>query len=126
MARIRIVAGWIVLVLVAGVMLLAGSGKLFGFAPEEVTKGLEESRLKDDMLLVGIAEVVSAILLLIPRTWSLGILLTSAFWGGAIVAHLAKDDSFAIPAMFLALAWVGSCLRNPEMLSSFVPKNKGA
>ena len=63
------ILGWVILVLVSGVMLLAGSGKVFGFAPEEIVKGLEESRLSDQIVLIGIAEMVSAIFLLIPRTY---------------------------------------------------------
>ena len=120
------IVGWVILVLVSGIMLLAGSGKVFGFAPEEVVKGLEESRLKDQMLLIGIAEMVSAIFLLIPRTWSIGILLTSAFWGGAIVSHMTKNDSYLVPAVLMVMTWAGTFLRNPESLTSFhTKKNVG-
>ena len=120
------IVGWVILVLVAGIMLLAGSGKVFGFAPEEVVKGLDESRLKDQMRLIGIAEMVSAILLLIPRTWSIGILLASSFWGGEIVSHMTKDDSYHVPAILLLMTWVGTFLRNPESLTSFHTKDKSS
>jgi len=119
------IVGWVILVLVSGVMLLAGSGKVFGFAPEEVVKGLEESRLSDQIMLIGIAEMVSAILLLVPRTWSIGILLTSAFWGGAIVSHMTKNDSYLVPAVLLAMTWAGTFLRSPEALASFRTKGIG-
>ncbi len=122
MKLVRLIGGWILLVLVGAVMLLAGSGKVFGFAPEEVVKGLEESNLSDQMMLIGIGEMVAAILLLIPRTWFIGILLTSAFWGGAIVAHMVKQDSYLVPAVLLGMSWIGTFLRNPESLSSFQTK----
>ncbi len=111
--------GW--MVLVAVIMLLAGSGKLFGFAPEMVVEQLEGFGLGDDLALIGLAEVASAILLLITRTSSLGVLMTSSFWGGAIVAHMAGDDyaGTAVPIVLLVLTWAGALLRHPEMLASF-------
>lgn len=110
------IVGWILLTLLCGVMILAGAGKVFGFAPEEVKKGLEESGLKDQMVLIGIGEIASAILLLLPWTWPIGVLLTSSFWGGAIVSHMTKGDSYLIPSVLLAIAWLGTWLRNPELL----------
>ena len=57
---------------------------------------------------------VSAILLLIPRTSSLGILLTSSFWGGAICAHMMQGDSYAFVAVLLVLRFSG-----PEVVARF-------
>lgn len=65
----------------------------------------------------GAGEVIAA-LLLIPRTSSLGLHLTSAFWGGAICMHLAKSESFAVPSVLL-LTWVGAWLRVPGAFASF-------
>lgn len=121
MGKYRQIAGWVVLVLVAIVMLFAGAGKLFGFAPQRVMEQLNSYGLDDEIVIVGLAEVVSAVMLVIPRTWSLGILVTSSFWGGAIVAHLTADDyaSTAAPVVLLILTWVGSWLRHPQTFSSF-------
>ncbi len=122
MSKYRHTAGRILMVLVAVIMLLAGSGKLFGFAPEMVVEQLEGFGLGNDLFLIGLAEVVSAILLLIPATSSLGILMTTAFWGGAIVAHMAGDDyaGTAVPVVLLALTWAGALLRYPQVFASFV------
>ncbi|MFW6106957.1 MAG: DoxX family protein [bacterium] len=121
MAQYRDAAGWIVLVLVAVVMLFAAAGKLFGFAPPMVMDQLTSYGLDDEILIIALAEAVSAVLLVTPRTWSLGILMSSAFWGGAIVAHLTGDDYFSAvaPVVLLVLTWAGSWLRHPETLSSF-------
>ena len=120
MAKYRCITGRILLTLVAVIMLMAGSGKLFGFAPEMVVEQMEGFGLGNDLFLVGLAEVASAILLLIPRTSSFGILMTSSFWGGAIVAHLAGDDyaGTAVPIVLLVLTWAGTVLRYPEMFVS--------
>ncbi len=121
MAKYRCTTGRLLLTLVAVIMLLAGSGKLFGFAPEMVVEQLEGFGLGNDLRLIGLAEVASALLLLIPWTSSFGILMTSSFWGGAIVAHLAGDDyaGTAVPLLLLVLTWAGTVLRYPQMLASF-------
>jgi len=120
-SKSRYVAGWIVLALVSVIMILAAGGKVFGYSPQEVKDQLESYGLKDELMLIATAEAVSAILLLIPRTWSLGVLLVSSYWGGAIVAHLTGNDhgSTVMPAVLLALTWIGSWLRHPQTLSSF-------
>lgn len=71
------------------------------------------------LTIIGIGELVSAILYLIPRTSSLGVLLLSAHMGGAIVIHMSNGEPFIFPAVLLLLVWVGNYLRNTEMLSSF-------
>ena len=64
-------------------------------------------------------EIISAILLLIPRTTSLGILLTSAFWSGAICFHMTHGQPFTLPSVLLALSWIGAYLPEPLTLASF-------
>lgn len=70
--------------------------------------------------LVATLEILSAILFLYPRTRSFGVLLFSAFLGGAICAHVQMGElPKAIgPALFLTLAWTGTWLRHPQMLWS--------
>lgn len=107
--------------LVAGIMVLAGSAKVFGlFPPEEVAKlGLSLS-----IQVIGIGELASAVLLLIPRTSSLGLLLTSAFWGGAICLHISKAEPFVVQSAFLLVTWVGGYLRVPGAFGSFTARGK--
>jgi hypothetical protein len=68
---------------------------------------------------IGAGELVSAILLLVPRTASLGVLLTSGFWGGAICLHLSKGEPFVLQSVLLLLTWVGAYLRVPGTFASF-------
>ena len=117
------IVGWIILALVCAIMIYSGTGKLFGFAPAYMAEGLQQSGLSEETLLIGAAEMISAILLLIPRTSSVGILLVSSFWGGAIVSHMSKNDGYVIPAVLLVMCWAGAFLRNSDVLSSFTKKN---
>ena len=74
--------------------------------------------------MIGAGELASAILLLIPRTSSLGLLLTSGFWGGAICLHMSKPgESFVMQSVFLLVTWVGGYLRVPGAFGSFTVRS---
>ena len=112
----KMIGGWVLHGLIAGMMILAGSAKVFGlFPPEEVAK----LGLSVPIQVIGAGELVSAILLLIPRTSSLGLLLTSGFWGGAVCLHMSKAEPFVIQSVFLLVTWVGGYLRIPGAFGSF-------
>lgn len=53
--------------------------------------------------LLGIIELASAILFLIPRTGVLGLLLLSSYLGGAIATHLQHGQSIIFPMAIEAL-----------------------
>jgi DoxX-like family len=113
----KTIAGWVLHGLVGGAMLLAGSAKVLGlFPPEQV----EKLGLSVPIQVIGAGELVSAILLLVPRTASLGVLLTSGFWGGAICLHMSKGEPFVLQSVFLLLNWMGAFLRVPGAFASFV------
>ena len=112
----KTVAGWVLHGLVAGIVPLAGSAKVLGlFPPEQV----EKLGLSVPIQVIGAGELVSAILLLVPRTASLGVLLTSGFWGGAICLHMSKGEPFVLQSASLLLTWVGAYLRVPGTFASF-------
>ena len=112
----KTITGWVLHGVVGGIMLLAGSAKVLGlFPPEEVAK----LGLSVPIQVIGAGELVSAILLLVPRTASLGVLLTSGFWGGAICLHMSKGELFVLQSVFLLLTWVGAYLRVPGTFASF-------
>ena len=112
----KTITGWVLHGLVGGIMLLAASAKVLGlFPPEQV----EKLGLSVPIQVIGVGELVSAILLLVPRTASLGVLLTSGFWGGAICLHMSKGEPFVVQSVFLLLTWVGAHLRVPGTFASF-------
>lgn len=117
----KAVAGWVLHGLIAGMMILAGSAKVLGFfPPEEVAK----MGLSLPIEVIGIGEIASAILLLIPRTSSLGLLLTSGFWGGAICLHMSKGEPFVLQSALLLFTWVGGYLRVPGAFGSFTARRQ--
>ena len=116
----KTIAGWVLHGLVGGIMLLAGSAKVVGLFPAEQ---VEKLGLSVPIQVIGAGELVSALLLLIPRTASLGVLLTSGFWGGAICLHMSKGEPFVLQCVFLVLTWVGAYLRVPGTFASFAVRS---
>jgi hypothetical protein len=119
LAKVKTVGGWVLHVGIGGLMIFAGSGKLFGFAPPEVVETLQKGGLGEQIRLIGAGELITAVLLLVPRTSSLGVLLTSGFWGGVICFHMAHGESYLFPSVLLVLTWVGAYLRTPATFASF-------
>jgi|SRR5579863_2544269 len=114
----RRIAGNILIFLVV-VLLAASAGAKFAHVPKVVEQmglaGIEGWRLT----FVALLEVASAILFLIPVTRSAGLLLVSAFMGGAIATHLEHGQAIIQPGIFLALLWLGAWLRHPQILWSW-------
>jgi hypothetical protein len=93
----------------------------------------------EKLYFIAAIELLTAVLFFVRSTRSVGLLLVSSYFGGAIAAHLANHP-FAgggpflafnashhylgtLPAMlFLACAWIGVWLGNPESLWSFAER----
>ncbi len=91
--------------IVSGVFTIVGN--------EMVNAVFESVNLTYMQVPIGIGKIVSAILFLIPATFLIGVLLLSAFWGGAIVTHLALGDPIWLQAGLLVLTWIILALRKP-------------
>jgi len=118
--------------LIAGNVLLYSLGALLiGSAVAKVAQipklvenfrvlGYEGSRLTS----IAMLEAICATLFLLPRTRSLGLLLVSAYLGGAMAVHVAHGQSEAlVPAMLLGIIWLAAWLRHPEMLFGMTRSN---
>ena len=113
------IAGLVLHILIAALLIFASYGKLFGTPPPEVLESLKKTGLDGQLKLIGTGELITAILLVVPWTASLGVLVASGFWGGTIVTHMGLHDSYVFQSAMLVLTWVGALLRLPEMFSSF-------
>jgi len=112
------ITGLVLHILIAALMLFAGSMKVLGLIPaEQLADHL--GPIGQRIGLIGVGEILTAILLVIPRTSSLGILLASGFWGGTICFHMYRGESYLMHSTLLLLTWVGAYLRIPVMFSSF-------
>jgi hypothetical protein len=109
----RRIAGLVLHIAIGALLIVTGLQKVLGSVPPEA---LVKYGLGEQARLIGAGALLTALLLLIPRTSSLGILPTSAFWGGAICIHMAHDEPYLVQAVLLGLSWAGAYLRNPATL----------
>lgn len=120
----RRTTGGTVLITLGGIMLIGSAGAKFARIPK-VTAQLGAYGFDGDKLMfIAALEVVCAVLFLVPRTRSFGLLMVSSFMGGAIATHMQHSESIIQPAFVLALLWLGAWLRHPELLrnlNSFTP-----
>lgn len=66
-------------------------------------------------LFIGIVEVISLVLFIIPRTGVVGALLLIAYMGGAIATHLQHQQPIAIAVSIQILLWITAFVRFPEL-----------
>jgi hypothetical protein len=121
MKKVRVYAGLALHAPVASVMIFSAIIKFLELIDGEPP---EFSRKYVPLLAAG--ELANALLLLIPRTMSFGILITSAGWGAAIALCLVEASQIApmhplVPTAFLVMTWVGGYLRDSRMFYSFSP-----
>jgi hypothetical protein len=101
-------------ILIGRLMIVTGSEKLLRLTPSERLANLG---LGEQVHLLGAGALLTAVLLLIPRTTLFGTLLTSSFWGGAICIHMAHGEHYLFQTVLLVLSWTGAFLRNPVACS---------
>lgn len=64
---------------------------------------------------IGIIEIISLLLFIIPRTGVLGAMLLIAYLGGAIATHLQHQQPIAMAVSIQTLLWITAFLRFPEL-----------
>ena len=110
---------WVLTGLVAFVFIASAAGKLF--ANEEAIKmaanfGLEAK----SYTMLGIVELLCAVLFIIPRTAILGTLLLVAYMGGAIATHLEHSVSILAPCLIQTFVFLVASYRFPELSSKLL------
>jgi hypothetical protein len=118
-SKTRVALTWGLTGLVGLGMIASAGGKL-ALAPPLV-ENFEKMHLSGYLRPIGVLELVIAVLFLVPKTSSLGTLLVTGYFGGAVVAHLAGAAPAEIvpPLVIGAMAWASGALRNPGTFESF-------
>jgi DoxX-like family len=73
--------------------------------------------------ILGVIELISAILFVIPRTGVLGSLLLISYMGGAIATHLEHGQSVVMVIVIQTLIWVSAGIRFNELSNRLFSKN---
>ena len=101
-----------ILIFLPTIAVLASSFKKFAHVPASVAQMTAVGFSGPKLMIVAVLELASAVVFLVPRTRSFGLLLVSAYLGGAIAAQLGHSLPPEPPAVLLTLIWIGTWLRN--------------
>lgn len=126
--RTRQILGWIPAILVGLFLILASalpklfmSGEGSSLQPFATSLGLW-----DILFWIGILELVCAILILIPRTSTVGFVLTTGLLGGATAVSLTHPEVEGVwpwfPFALLLFLTAGAYFRNPELLDRLLKR----
>lgn len=97
------------------VMLVLSSVMKF-IQPEPVVEGFEHLGWPTSSAWgLGVVELVSTAIYVIPQTAVLGAILLTGYLGGAIATHVRIGEAFLGPALFGVLVWLGLYLRDPHI-----------
>jgi len=108
--------GWAMTGLLGIVLIFSAGAKLMG--SEDVVNLLGSNNLDAKWVtIIGIGELASIILFIIPKTMRFGALMLSAYFGGAIMFHMThpgpdlEAQQFGGAAAFLVFVWATAWVR---------------
>lgn len=113
-SKTKTIIDWVLAGIVGLLFIASAAGKLAGSQQTvEMAQNLGISAATFKIL--GVIELLSAILFIIPRTGVLGTLLLAAYMGGAIATHLQHGLPLAPVIIIEALVWIAAIVRFPEL-----------
>lgn len=121
MSKNRKITGWVMAGLLTAMLVMSASNKLIG--NPEMVANFEKWGLASMLTVIALGELMSALLFLIPRTSVLGTLLLSAYFGGAILIHMAYSEPYIIQSIILVFIWITTWVRNPEIFDALLKGN---
>ncbi len=99
-------------ILLSLLLLMSAFMKLSG--AEEVVNGLSAIGLGKAVSFLGVIELVSVVLFLIPKTRKIGFLFLCSYLGGAASIELASGK-FPVALVFIAIAWISVYLKDKQL-----------
>lgn len=112
---------WLLSGLVAFILIASGLGKLSGsLGTPELIEGLGGVA---NVQLLGIFEIVIALIWLIRRTAVVGTLFAMIYFGGAMAVHFVRHEPVLTPLILQIIIWVTAAFRTPELTLRLLNKN---
>lgn len=123
-AKTKSTIGWILTALLA-LFLIGASGvpKFIDFEGKAEMFGKLGITLEMGKVL-GVLEIVLAVLFVIPRTGFLGAILLTGYLGGATWTHIRVGEPFWFPIAMGVLVWIALGLRQPEVFTMALSNSK--
>ena len=104
-----------ILTALPGLGLIASASMKLMASPEFMEQWAAMGYPASSMRPIGVAELLCAVLYLIPQTSVLGVVLITGYLGGAIATHVHGGESIAAPLILALVAWGGLYLREPRL-----------
>ncbi len=108
------ITGWVLTIVLALFFVMTGTLKLIGnetVIAQTASIGVDPETTR----ILGIIEIFSVILFIIPRTGVAGTLLLVAYMGGVIATGVQHQQPIAMGMVTEALVWITAVLRFPEL-----------
>ena len=108
------IVGWIMTIILALLFIMSAFMKLTQnetALAQATSFGIDAKTYQ----IIGLVEIISLVLFLIPRTAILGTLLLIAYLGGAIVTHLQHQQPIAMAIIIQIFLWITAFVRFPEL-----------
>lgn len=119
-SKTRKLIGWIF----TGVLVVVFAGSAFtklSQNPEATARAANFGFSPETNFLIGIIEIVSLILFLIPRTAVIGGMFLVAYLGGAIATTTQHHVPVTIPIVVQIVLWITMFIRFPALLQRLLP-----
>jgi len=98
------------------VLMLLFSGAIKAVNAASVVEGFARFGYPDNVAFgIGIVELISTVLYVIPQTSVLGAILLTGYLGGATATHVRVGEPFIFPILLGMLVWGGLFLREPRL-----------
>ncbi len=110
------ISGWVLTGLLSLLFLMSAAMKILQ-QPEAIEQAASIGFDATTYLKIGVVELLTLILFIIPRTGIIGALLLIAYMGGAIATHLQNQESIFMPVLVQILVWITAFIRFPELRS---------
>ncbi|NBC05803.1 MAG: DoxX family protein [Bacteroidetes bacterium] len=118
--KTRNIINWSLAGIVGFIFTGSAISKFIGAEAAEMAQGIGLD--KSTFMFLGVVELLSVVLFLIPRTGVLGTLLLAAYMGGAIATHLEHGEPLMFPIAVQAFVWIVAVLRFPELTQRILDK----
>jgi hypothetical protein len=114
------ITGWVLTIILGFLFAMSAIMKLT-LSPETASQAVEIGITPGTYRMIGIIEIVSLVLFVVPRTGVLGTLLLIAYMGGAIVTHLEHQQPVIMAVSIQILLWITAIIRFPELRRRLIP-----
>lgn len=104
--------GYVITIVVAGMLIAFGALHISGFAPVYLVEALSRAAILQHRVQIGMIAISAGMFLLAPGLLPFGNAFASSVLGGIIAIDLVAEHSLWPPIAVLLLLWLGAGLRS--------------